>query len=93
MDNNLYPKTKKEISIHMMDKENGFLTNAVSGDVYQINYTSKMIIEKCNGSNSVTSIVQAVLEMDSEHCLVSDDIIEILKFMVDEGICTVPKLQ
>ena len=66
---------KDSVSVHMENSDNGFLTDCESGDVYEINSTSHLIIEKCNGNNSLLEIYNFLMGFDANCPINKDDII------------------
>lgn len=83
-------KTNNEISIHMKNDDDGFITNSDNGDVFEINSTTKLIVEKCTGNLSLSEIYHKLKEEnpDIEFEVTEHDIIELGKFLIENKICS-----
>lgn len=79
------------ISIHMETEDRGFLTNIDNGDVFEINNSTKMIFELCNGELSLKNIFECLKEKsNNEDFEISEqDMLDIATFFVDNKICYV----
>ena len=81
---------KKNFTFHMKDEE-GFLMDCVDGDVYEINSTTKYILENCNGMYSLSEILQMLYDASEsdEFEVVEEDMLEIANYFVTNNICDI----
>ena len=89
MDHNNILRICDGITIHMKDAEIGFITDCNNGDVFEINATTKIIIEKCNGKNTVKEIIEQVKTLDKEEVIEEMDVFEILEYLTQNNLCQV----
>lgn len=87
MDMNDKLTLKGGVSVHMENPEKGFLTDCESGDVYEINSTSRLIIDKCDGNNSLLEIYNFLMGFDANSTINKDDIIDFANFLLESGLC------
>jgi hypothetical protein len=80
-------KLKNNITIHMKNKDDGFITDCENGDVYEINETSKLIIDKCDGDNSLKEILDELIRIEGGSNVDKQDMIEFATFLVENNIC------
>lgn len=75
------------ISVHMVNDDQYFLTNNISGDIFEINSTTNLIFEKIKEGSSAQMIVDYLKEiaLNSDEIGI-DDIIEIIGFFMDNGL-------
>lgn len=76
-------------SIHMGTDNDGYLTNCDNGDVFEINKTTKLIFEQCNGELSLHDIFKSLKKYsdDSDFEVSEQDILDLATFFVENQIC------
>lgn len=76
--------------IHENINENFVLMNTQSGEVYEINDTSKCILNLCNGMNSIEDIYM-ILEKNNSHDksfdVTLDDVAIFINKVIKYGLC------
>ena len=75
--------------IHMENKESGYLTNCVNGDVFEINETTKLIFECCDGEKTIFGIYEFLKRNAdiTDFDVTEQDVLELAEFFVDNQIC------
>lgn len=81
---------KKNFSFHM-NSEEGYLMDCIDGDVYEINSTTKYILENCNGKYSLSEIFQMLHEVNESDKfeVVEEDMFEMANYFVANNICDI----
>lgn len=82
-------KKSDNFFIHMENDECGYLTNCVNGDVFEINETTKIIFECCDGKKSIFDIYE-FLKMNANSTdfdVTEQDVLGLAEFFVDNKIC------
>lgn len=82
---------KEKFTFHMVESEKGFLMDCIAGDVYEINDTTQYILEKCDGTHSLSEILQMISNTNKgDECeITKEDILEIANFFIENSICDI----
>lgn len=80
----------KNFSFHMNDEE-GFLMDFVDGDVYEINSTTKYILEYCDGVHTLSEILQILYDIckTDKVEVTEEDMLEMADYFVVNNICKI----
>lgn len=84
------PKINLNFSINTLNNSIYFLTNNINGDVFEINDTSKNIINLCTGKLTIGEIINNLNSIDDSTCPLSiDDLILFLEELENLSIITI----
>lgn len=75
-------KKTNEVSIHMNTTESGYITNIENGDVFEINDTTRAILELCMGQNTLDDIFKQLKQTatHNEFEVTEQDVLNLAEF-------------
>lgn len=75
------------ISVHSLDEDKYMLTNSCNGDVFEINSTSKLIIDGIIENKTVADIWETIHTQDKDGHVEIADVLSFIETLLENDIC------
>lgn len=75
------------IGVHSLDEDKYMLTNSCNGDVFEINSTSKLIIDGIIENKTVTDIWETIHTQDKDGNVANADVLSFIETLLENDIC------
>lgn len=78
---------RDNIAVHSLAEDKHMLTNSCSGDVFEINNTSKLIIDGIVENKTTFDIWKTIHAQDKEENITIEDISSFIEILLENEIC------
>ena len=78
---------RDNIAVHSLSEDKHMLTNSHNGDVFEINSTSKLIIDGIVENKTTFDIWKTIHAQDKEENITIEDISSFIEILLENEIC------
>lgn len=78
---------RDNVAVHSLSEDKHMLTNSHNGDVFEINSTSKLIIDGIIENKTISDIWRTINAQDDDENITVEDILSFIETLLENEIC------